>query len=74
GTGKTIEEVGEVLNELNTYADKTIYSLSDMTDNLSKFTNAGVDIDKAKDAIMGISNAAALAGASSSEASRAMYN
>ena len=73
-TGASVEEVGKYLNELNNYADKTIYSFSDMTANIGKFTNAGVSLDKAVAAIQGISNEAALSGANANEASRAMYN
>lgn len=74
GTGATLEEVNKKLNELNEYSDRTIYSFSDMTSNIGKFTNAGVSLDRSVGAIQGISNAAALAGANSNEASRAMYN
>lgn len=73
-TGASVEEVGRYLDELNTYADKTIYSFSDMTSNIGKFTNAGVSLDKAVAAIQGISNEAAISGANTNEASRAMYN
>ena len=73
-TGESLGTVNKYLDELNTYADKTIYSFSDMTSNIGKFTNAGVDLDTAVKAIQGISNAAALAGAGTNEASRAMYN
>ena len=73
-TGASVEEVGGYLDELNTYADKTIYSFSDMTANIGKFTNAGVSLDKAVAAIQGISNEAAASGANANEASRAMYN
>ena len=73
-TGASVEEVGKYLDELNTYADKTIYSFSDMTTNIGKFTNAGVSLDKAVAAIQGISNEAAASGANANEASRAMYN
>ena len=73
-TGASVEEVGQYLDELNTYADKTIYSFSDMTSNIGKFTNAGVSLDKAVAAIQGISNEAAASGANANEASRAMYN
>nr|DAV18455.1 MAG TPA: tail tape measure [Caudoviricetes sp.] len=73
-TGASVEEVGSYLDELNTYADKTIYSFSDMTSNIGKFTNAGVGLDKAVAAIQGISNEAAASGANANEASRAMYN
>ena len=73
-TGETIGTISNYLDELNTYADKTIYSFSDMTTNIGKFTNAGVSLDKAVAAIQGISNEAALSGANTNEASRAMYN
>ena len=74
GTGASLETVNAKLDELNTYADKTIYSFSDMTQNIGKFTNAGVDLEDAVGAIQGISNAAALSGSNANEASRAMYN
>lgn len=73
-TGASLETVNGYLAELNTYADKTIYSFSDMTSNIGKFTNAGVDLDKAVAAIQGVSNVAAVSGANTQEASRAMYN
>lgn len=74
GTGASLEEVNGYLNELNTYADKTIYSFADMTSNIGKFTNAGVGLEDAVMAIQGISNEAAVSGANANEASRAMYN
>ena len=73
-TGADIQEVNKYLNELNTYSDKTIYSFSDMTNSIGKFTNAGVNLDTAVKAIQGISNEAAVSGANAQEASRAMYN
>lgn len=73
-TGESIDTVNRYLDELNTYADKTIYSFSDMTSNIGKFTNAGVSLNDAVKAIQGISNEAAVSGANTNEASRAMYN
>ena len=73
-TGASIEEVNGYLSELNEYSDKTIYSFSDMTNSIGKFTNAGVNLDDAVAAIKGISNEAAVSGANAAEASRAMYN
>lgn len=73
-TGKSIEEVQEQLDKLMWFTDETSYSFSDMTSNIGKFTSAGVDLDKATEAMMGISNWAALAGQGTNEASRAMYN
>lgn len=74
GLPVTLDEVNEKLNELNAYSDKTIYSFSDMTSNIGKFTNAGVSLDKSVAAIQGVANVAALAGANSNQASAAMYN
>lgn len=73
-TGKDFKEIYGYLDQLNKYADQTIYSFKDMTANIGKFTNAGVDLDIAVKAIQGISNEAALSGANAQEASRAMYN
>ena len=73
-TGADIKTVNGYLDELNTYADRTIYSFSDMTQSIGKFTNAGVALDDAVKAIQGISNEAAVSGANANEASRAMYN
>ena len=71
---EAITSVNAALNDLNKYSDETIYSFSDMTNNIGKFTNAGVKLDDAVNAIKGVSSEAALAGASANEASRAMYN
>lgn len=73
-SGESLETVNGYLADLNTYADKTIYSFSDMTQNIGKFTNAGVSLNSAVAAIQGISNEAAISGANTNEASRAMYN
>ena len=74
GTGESLETVNKYLDELNTYSDRTIYSFADMTNNIGKFTNAGVKLEDAVTAIKGISNEAAVSGANANEASRAMYN
>ena len=74
GLPVTLDQVNQKLAELNAYSDKTIYSFSDMTNNIGKFTNAGVDLDSAVTAIQGVANVAALAGADANDASIAMYN
>ena len=73
-TGESVDTVNKYLEELNEYSDKTIYSFADMTQNIGKFTNAGVKLEDAVMAIKGISNEAAVSGANANEASRAMYN
>lgn len=73
-TGESIDTVNKHLDELNKYSDLTIYSFRDMTSNIGKFTNAGVKLDVAVNAMKGLLNEAALSGANATEASRAMYN
>ena len=71
--GTTLDQVNKALGELNTYADKTIYNFAQMTDNIGKFTAAGVDLDTSVASIKGIANLAAASGSSSVQASTAMY-
>lgn len=71
--GKTIKDVNAALDELNTYADKTIYNFTEMTRNIGTFTAAGVDLDVSVQAIKGIANLAAVSGSTSQQASTAMY-
>ncbi len=73
-TGADLDTVMQKLRELNTYSDQTIYSFSDMTSNIGKFTNAGVGLNESVAAIQGVANVAAISGANANEASRAMYN
>ena len=71
--GTTLEDVNAALNELNTYADKTIYNFTEMTRNIGTFTAAGVDLETSTAAIKGIANLAAVSGSNSQQASTAMY-
>jgi tape measure domain-containing protein len=71
--GTTMEDVTRVLNELNTYADKTIYNFAEMTKNIGTFTAAGVGLEESAAAIQGIANLAAASGSTSQQASTAMY-
>lgn len=73
-TGKTAKEVEKELKTLDEYADKTVYSTADMLNNLPKFTNAGVKLEDATKAMIGIANATALAGGDAGKASIAFYN
>ncbi len=71
--GKTIADVNQVLDELNHYADKTIYNFTEMTRNIGTFTAAGVDLNVASNSIQGIANLAATAGSNTQQTSTAMY-
>ena len=68
-----MKKVSKSLEDLNDYADKTIYSFADMTRNIGTFTAAGVSLDKSATAIKGISNLAAASGSNTQQASTAMY-
>jgi tape measure domain-containing protein len=72
-SGATLKDVNATLNELNTYADKTIYNFSEMTRNIGTFTAAGVDLKTSQESIKGIANLAALSGSNAQQASTAMY-
>lgn len=71
--GTTLKDVTKALDELNTYADKTIYNFTEMTRNIGTFTAAGIDLDTSTKAIQGIANLAAVSGSTSQQASTAMY-
>lgn len=71
--GTSLQQVNQALNELNTYADKTIYNFGQMTENIGRFTAAGVDLKTSVSAIQGISNLAAASGSNAMQASSAMY-
>lgn len=73
-TGDSLQRVTHYLDELNEYADKTIYSFGDMTKAIGKFAAAGVDLEPATNAIKGLSNAAALVGANGTQLYSAYYN
>lgn len=71
--GSTLEDVTAALDELNKYADQTIYNFTEMTRNIGTFTAAGVDLDKSVTSIKGIANLAAISGSNAQQASTAMY-
>lgn len=71
--GTNVKIVNKALDELNAYADKTIYNFTEMTRNIGTFTAAGVKLDTSVSAIKGIANLAAISGSTSQQASTAMY-
>lgn len=71
--GTTLDDVKAALNELNTYADQTIYNFAQMTENIGRFTAAGVDLDTSVSSIKGIANLAAASGSNANQAASAMY-
>lgn len=71
-TGESIENVTEQINKLNWFTDETSYNLIDMTNNIAKFTSNAIPLKDAVTQMMGIANAAALAGSGTQLASHAM--
>ena len=71
--GTNVKVVNAALDDLNRYADKTIYNFTEMTRNIGTFTAAGVKLDASVSAIKGIANLAAVSGSTSQQASTAMY-
>ena len=71
--GTTVKTVNAALDELNHYADKTIYNFTEMTRNIGTFTAAGVKLGTSVSSIKGIANLAAISGSTSQQASTAMY-
>ena len=71
--GTNVKMVNAALDELNTYADKTIYNFTEMTRNIGTFTAAGVKLKTSVSSIQGIANLAAVSGSNSQQASTAMY-
>lgn len=71
--GTNVKIVNKYLDELNTYADKTIYNFSEMTRNIGTFTAAGVKLGTSVSSIKGIANLAATSGSNAQQASTAMY-
>ena len=69
--GSTLDDVNNALDELNKYADLTIYNFGQMTNMIGKFTSAGVGLKKSVSTIKGLANAAALVGATPEKAEQA---
>lgn len=71
--GFEMQNIEEQLRKLNWFTDETSYNLSDMVDNISKFTATGQNLEDSSDAMMGIALWAAMSGQNAQTASRAMY-
>ena len=71
--GTTLDQVNAALDELNKYADKTIYNFTEMTNSIGTFTVAGIGLEDATNAVKGFSNMAALSGANATQAAGATY-
>ena len=72
-TGASLKVVTAALNDLNTYSNQTIYNFEQMTQAIGQFTAAGIPLKAATEDIKGMSNAAALTGASMDSLQSAFY-
>ena len=66
--GNSLKDVNNALDELNDYADKTIYNFGQMTRMIGMFSSAGVGLKSSVSTIKGLANAAALVGATPEKA------
>lgn len=71
GTG--LKDVNKTFQELNEYADQTIYNFAQMTQNIGRFTAAGVTLEDSATAIKGLGNLAAISGSNTEQLNTAMY-
>lgn len=72
-TGAGLDVVTKKLDQLNVYANQTIYSFKDMASAIGLFSAAGVPLNQAVGAIKGMGNSAALSGAGVTQLQTAMY-
>lgn len=72
-TDVTLSDIEAGLDELNHYADKTIYNFTQMTQAIGTFTVAGVNLEDSITAVKGVANLAAFVGAGAADASRIMF-
>ena len=72
-TKASMQDIASSLDELNHYADKTIYNFAQMTSNVGKFVAQGLGVQEAADAVKGMANLAAASGASPQDMARATY-
>lgn len=71
--GTNLKQVTAALDQLNQYANLTVYNFGEMAKNIGTFTAAGVNLKTSVESIKGIANLAALSGSTSEQASTAMY-
>lgn len=69
--GNSLQDVNNALDELNDYADKTIYNFGQMTRMIGMFSSAGVGLKSSVSTIKGLANSAALVGANMQKAQMA---
>lgn len=70
--GSTLNDVSKSLDELNKYADETIYNFGQMTNAIGQMTVAGLDLETSTMAVKGFSNVAAVTGTDAGTMARGM--
>lgn len=70
--GENLQSVGNALDDLNAYSDKTIYNFGQMVTGIKTLTTAGADLKTGVNTVKGFANAAALAGVGANEMASAL--
>ena len=73
GNGSTLEDVNAVLDDLNTYSDKTVYNFAQMTNMVGKFAATSGKLDSSVGIVKGMANLAAQAGVANNELQSGLY-
>ena len=68
-----LRKVNAVMDDLNHYADKTVYNFGHMTEAMGKFKAAGIGIVDTSEAIKGLGNFAASSGATPEKMANATF-
>ena len=71
--GFKLDDVEKQVDKLNWFTDETSYNLTDMIENISKFTGAGKNLEDSVTAMQGIALWAAKSGQNAQKATSAMY-
>jgi tape measure domain-containing protein len=72
-SGTSIDQVNKAMEQLNVYANQTIYSFGDMTSAIGLFTAQGVNLGDSLTGIKGIYNIVSLTGGDANKAQGAIY-
>lgn len=67
----TIDKVEDVLDEIEWFTNETSYDFNSMVSALGSFSSAGIELEKSKNTIIGLANAAAISGVNAKDFSHA---
>lgn len=73
-TGQDLATVTKYLDEMQRYAEDTVYDFAFMAENVTKMVNTGLDLGKAVTAMEGLGNAMAFSGVEGFAANTVIFN